>query len=70
MNTMASTHKPSMNLRFVEREIHEPAQEFGEGFAHTRRIRVLQQMMIPDDWCKHDEFWQDVPLYTEADAAV
>ena len=69
MNTMAATHKPSMILRFVEREISEPAPEHGPGFSRYRRIRVLQQMMVPEDWKTHEEFWQDVPLYTETDVA-
>jgi hypothetical protein len=30
----------------------------------------LQQMMIPEDWIKHEEYWQDVPLYSESDVAV
>lgn len=70
MNTMAATHKPSMSLRFVEREIHEPAPELGPGVGRSRRIRVLQQMKVPEDWNKHEEFWQDVPLYSETDVAV
>ena len=69
MNTMTTTHSPSMNLRFVEREIHDPSPELGEGIGRTRRIRVLQQMMVPKDWNTHDEFWQDVPLYSESDVA-
>ena len=70
MNTMTATHSPSMNLRFVEREINEPAPELGEGIGRIRRIRVLQQMMVPKDWNTQDEFWQDVPLYSENDVAV
>ena len=70
MPAMTSTHKPSMNLRFVEREIHEPAPELGDGIGRIRRVRVLQQMMIPEDWNKHEEFWLDVPIYAESDVAA
>ena len=68
MNTMTATHKPSMNLRFVEREITVPQPDLGPDIATICTVRVLQQMMVPKDyWSKHDEFWQDVPLYDEAD---
>ena len=64
--TMKATHKASMNLRFVEREITEPVPGRPE-LAQWRRMRVLQQMMVPHDWTKHEEFWQDVPCFNEAD---
>ena len=53
---MIGTHKPSMNLRFIEREID------------GRIVRILQQMFIPDDWANHpelEEFWRDVPCVSE-----
>lgn len=52
---MTTTHRPSMNLRFVLRSI--PGQ--------VMKVRILQQMMIPNDWNTHEEFWQDVPLVDE-----
>lgn len=58
-SAMTTTHNPSVNLRFVEREIIE--------VSGVRRIRVLQQMMIPNDWSTHDEYWQDVPLAIEGE---
>lgn len=53
---MEASHKASMNLRFVEREID------------GRKIRILQQMFVPKDWSKPgaEEFWLDVPLHESA----
>ena len=65
-DAMTPSHKPSMNLRFVTRVIHEHGHELGPHVAKAREIRVLQQMMVPKDWSKHDEYWQDVPCFDEA----
>ncbi len=53
---MEASHTNSMNLRFIERSV--PSPEHGEGI--SRKVRILQQMMVPKDWNKHDIFWQDV----------
>lgn len=70
MNAMAATHKASMNLRFVERLVREESHLYGPNVVTSRKVRVLQQMMVPHDWEKHDMFWQDVPLYDENDVSA
>lgn len=62
-DTMVATHTASMNLRFVEREVHEPCG-VDQTWAY-RTVRVLQQMMVPKDWSKHEEFWLDVKCFKE-----
>lgn len=52
---MTNTHTTSMNLRFVLRKIED------------REVRILQQMMVPLDWNKHDEYWQDIDCVKEDD---
>jgi hypothetical protein len=57
---MTPSHTVSMNLRFIEREVvieHKPP-----ALPVYRKVRILQQMMVPHDWSKHEEFWQDVPF--------
>lgn len=57
---MEVTHKLSMNLRFVERDVAD--RQLEDGTWVYKKVRVLQQMYVPNDWSKHDEFWRDVPF--------
>ena len=56
---MTVSHKPTMNLRFVERRV-----PVDRDIAKT--VRILQQMFVPLDWATHDEEWRDVPLADDA----
>ena len=49
MTAYASSHNPSMNLRFTMRD--------GQ--------RVLQQQFLPNNWNTHKEIWRDVVLHEE-----
>jgi hypothetical protein len=58
---MTATHKATMNLRFIEREVCV-GQPIDLQPIYERR-RVLQQMFVPKDWSAGlNEFWQDVPF--------
>lgn len=52
---MTNSHNPTMNLRFVSRNIN------------GKEVRILQQMMVPIDWDKHEEFWKDIPCVVDPD---
>ena len=59
---------PTPKLRFVERDSYS---KNGEHFVQPFKVRVLQQLWIPDndtyeEWLKtKDGVWRDVPLETE-----
>ena len=57
---MILTHR----LRFVEREVHVPAPEFGPDITKGIKVRILQQwwQSVP----VHGGEWRDVPLEEEA----
>lgn len=57
---MAVSHQPTMNLRFIEREV-AVSQTPGSELWTYRKVRILQQMFVPKDWSTGlEEFWQDV----------
>ena len=52
---------PTMNLRFIEREV--ATGQDASGVWQYRKVRILQQMFVPKDWNTGlNEFWQDVPF--------
>jgi hypothetical protein len=59
---MAVSHKASMNLRFIEREIAS-GKDTETGQWLYRKVRILQQMFVPIDWSTGlNEYWSDVPF--------
>ena len=61
--------KPTMNLRFVEREIHIPLAGY-ENVVETKKIKVLQQLWQNEFYGMNDRInyvqeWRDVPLEKE-----
>lgn len=53
--------KPTMNLRFVIKELYEPVSGY-ENVFETKKTKVLQQEFIDENNVK---VWLDVPLETK-----
>jgi len=59
---MAVSHLPTMNLRFIERDV-AVSMTPGSELWTFRKVRILQQMFVPRDWSTGlNEYWQDVPF--------
>jgi len=58
---LAVSHQPTMNLRFIKREIATGQDDTGKWL--YRKVRILQQMFVPKDWSTGlNELWRDVPF--------
>ena len=65
---MQSIASPTMNLRFVERDVADPIT--GSDAVKVRKVRILQQQFnmsqrFSDDQWKCWEEWRDVPIEPE-----
>lgn len=55
--------QPTNNLRFVEREVQEPASTSDPNIVRITKVRILQQLWISDSNDVGE--WSDVPVEKE-----